>query len=235
MTTSSDRTSGRRRVKRWLVFAALGLVCLAAVVAAVLVFRPKPEPVSDATEVPLGVEEAVIIRYGGPRLVARPYRRGASVTLRMADEADAGPTRVYDVRYIVNLPGDFELTDYLMSADGRSIDDMPRFPVRGLSSLSKDLETRIQEIEDVGVHVGHWYHESLVGLGAFWVLWLAGLVFIGRPKPAAKPPAPPRRPSLDEQIAECIDALVRGRLGLDGKARLELLLLKRWRDELALV
>lgn len=235
MNTAGDKRSRRRR-KRFLLLTALGLGGVAAVVTAVLLLRPRPETVSNSNEVPLGVEEAVIIRYAGPRLVARPYRRGASVTLRIANEAEAGAgaARVYDVRYIVNLPGDFELTDYLMSADGSSIDRLPRFPVRGLSSLSKDLETRIREIEDVGVHFGHWYHESLVGLGAFWVLWLLGLVFVGRPKRAAKPLAPPRTPSLDEEIAGCIDALVCGRLGVDGKARLELLLFRRWRDQLAL-
>jgi len=219
--------------KRLLVAAGM-LFALAAVVVVVLVRAPKQEEPLDAADVPLGVEEAAIIRYAGPRLVAQPYRRGASVNLRIAEEAQVGDVRVYDVRYVVNLPGEFELTDYLTSADGLPIDDLPTFRVRGLSSLSKDIETRIREIEDVGVHVWHWYHETLVGLGVFWVLWLAGLIFIARPARPPKPPPAPPVPSLDDQIAACLDALAGGQLSVQGKARLEVLLLKKWRQELRL-
>ena len=65
------------------------------------------------------------------------------------------------------------------SADGQPIDDLPAYPVRGLTSLTKDIETRIQEIENVGVHIWHWYYESLIGLGFLWLAWLVGLIFIG--------------------------------------------------------
>lgn len=187
------------------------------------------------TDVPLGVEQAVIIRYGGPRLKAQPFRRGASVNLRIADEAQKGLVRVYDIRYVISLPGEFDLTKYLTSTDGRPIDDLPPFPVRGLTSLTKDIETRIQEIENVGVHIWHGYYESLAGLGVLWVAWLMGLIFIGRPKrPPSRPPAP-RQPSLVEQIDRLLAAMTRNELTVAEKARLESLLLRHWREQLGLV
>lgn len=210
------------------------LFIAAAGVAVVLLFPQQAEPPRSDTDVPLGVEQAVIIRYSGPRLAARPYRRGASVNLRIANEAQKGNVRVYDVRYVVSLPGEFDVTHYLTSTDGRPIDDLPEFTVRGLTSLTKDIETRIREIENVGVDIWHWYYESLVGMGVLWVVWLLGLIFIGRPKRPPAPPAPPRQPSLAEQIDALLAAMARGELTVAEKARLESLLLRQWREQLGL-
>jgi hypothetical protein len=110
---------------------------------------PAPPQTAGAHDVPLGVEEAVSIRYAGSRLIVRPYRRGASVTLRIAAEVPQGQTRVYDVRYVVNLPGEFNLLDYLTAADGSFLDGLPSFVVHGQTRLTKDIETRIRELETV--------------------------------------------------------------------------------------
>lgn len=222
-----------RRVK--LVAAACLLMFAVGAGAALMVLRSRQSPLQQSdTEVPLGVEQAVIIRYGGPRLQAQPYRRGASVSLRIANEVQRGRVRVYDIRYLISLPGDFDLTKYLTSTDGQPLADLPPFPVRGLTSLTKDIETRIQEIEQVGVHIGHWYYESLVGAGLFWVAWLLGLIFIGRPKRASAPPPAPRAPSLHEQIERLLAALAQRDLTTDEKAGLEALLLRHWRAQLGL-
>jgi len=212
------------------------LLLAAAAAAVVVVLRQKPEqaPSRSDTDVPLGVEEAVIIRYAGPRLEAQPYRRGASLNLRIAREVQQGHVRVYEVRYVVNLPGEFDLTDYLKAADGRPIDDLPSFRVRGLTSLTKDIETRIREIEAVGVHIWHGYYETLAALGVFWGLWLVGLVFIGRPKREPQPLPPPPGPSIAEQIEQYLRRLAEGALSTEERARLEVLLIAHWRGQLDL-
>jgi hypothetical protein len=217
-----------------VVLACATLAVLAATVTIVVVKMREPEVTRSDRDVPLGVEEAVIIRYSGPRLVARPYRRGASVNLRIANETQQGNVRVYDVRYVVSLPGEFELTEYLTSADGRPTSDLPSFKVRGLTSLTKDIETRIQEIEEVGVHVWHWYYETLASLGVVWISWLMGLIFIGRPKRPPKITPPPPPPSVAERIARYLIALKERELTVDEKAELEVLLLEHWRDRLDL-
>jgi hypothetical protein len=223
----------RHRVK--LVLAACLVLFLLAALAAVLplLWREPELPRSD-TDVPLGVEQAVIIGYSGPRLMARPYRRGASVNVRIANEVQKGGVGVYDVRYVVSLPGEFDLTEYLTSTDGRPIEGLPPFQVRGLTSLTKDIETRIQEIENVGVHIWHWYYESLIALGVFWVAWLMGLILIGRPKRPPQPPPVPPEPSIVEQIDRLLAALTAGDLTAGEKARLEALLLRHWRERLGL-
>jgi len=222
-----------RRVRLALAVCALLFVLVGSATVLLLRWRASETQRSD-TDVPLGVEQAVIIRYSGPQLKAQPYRRGASVNLRIAAEAQKGRVRVYDIRYVISLPGEFDLTKYLTSTDGHPIDDLPPFSVRGLTSLTKDIETRIQEIENVGVHIGHGYYESLAGLGVLWVAWLAGLIFIGRPQRPPVPPPAPRQPSLAEQIDGLLAAMARGGLTVADKARLEALLLKRWREQLGL-
>jgi hypothetical protein len=235
MTTKSpeQRNTKRRRTPRLLAACAMVFV-VAAASTAILVWLREPEVDRPDTDVPLGVEEAVIIRYSGPRLVARPYRRGASVNLRIAKVVEQGAIRVYDVRYVVNLPGEFDLIDYVTSADGNPIDDLPSFKVRGLTSLTKDIETRIQEIEDAGVHIWHWYYETLGALGVCWVGWLLGLIFVGRPKRPPKPPPAPTQPTIVEQIERYLRMLAREDLSVEEKARLEVLLLEHWRERLGL-
>jgi hypothetical protein len=229
----AEGRSKRRRLIA-VVIACAAVCALVAVAAVLLTRRPDETAARGEREVPLGVEEAVIIRYSGPRLVARPYRRGASVNVRIAEEAQQGTSRVYDVRYVVSLPGEFDLMEYLASTDGSALGDLPPFKVCGTTTLTKDIETRICEIEDVGVHIWHWYYETLAGLGVVWALWLAGLVFIGRPKRPPKPAPPPPEPSLAELIARYLEALAQGDLPIEDKARLEILLLKHWRERLSL-
>ncbi len=150
--SSSMRLNLRSRLRSRRLAAGV-LLAVAGLVSGIVWYRSGPAESRSEHDVPLGVEEAVVIRYAGPRLVAQPYRRGASINLRIASQTEVDEVRVYDVRYVVNLPGEFALTDYLTSADGRPLDDLPVFTVRGLTSLTKDLETRIREIEDVGIHI----------------------------------------------------------------------------------
>ena len=231
---TSPVTASRPRRRRPVLLAAGLVLAIAGLTLGIVWLRRGPGERRSEHDVPLGVEEAVVIRYAGPRLVAQPYRRGASINLRVADETDLGELRVYDVRYVVNLPGEFELTDYLTSADGRPLDGLPSFTVRGLTSLSKDIETRIQEIEDVGIHIWHWYYETLAGLAAFWVLWLVALIFFGRRWRAIGPVLAPPAPSLAERLAHCLEAIAAGDDSVQRRSELEVLLLQCWRDRLGL-
>ncbi len=232
--TTQPHVTPKRHRTITLVIACLVVCAVAAVTCTLLFSRREPEAARSDTDVALGVEQAVIVRYAGPRLRARPYRPGASVNLRIANEQQKGELRIYDIRYVVSLPGTFDLTEYLTSADGGPIDDLPPFEVRGLTSLTKDIESRIQEIETVGVHIWHWYYESLAGLGVFWIAWLLGLIFIGRPRRPAPTPVAAPPPSTTEQIERLLTIVNKRELSTEEKARLESLLLVHWRDTLGL-
>jgi hypothetical protein len=185
----------------------------------------------DNLKVPLGVEQAAIITYSGPGLVVKPFRYGVAVNVRIAQVTEQGGAKVYDVRYLVNREGEHDLIEYLMSDNGAALSGLPSFKVKGDPKLSKELEARVKETEDIGIEVRGHYQATLVGLFVFWILWLLALIFWRRPK---KPvPAPVKAPlTVAEQLRRLLVELEQGGLSAAQKATLEMLLLRRWREGL---
>src|SRR6187402_668915 len=96
--------------------SVLLLVAIIAGVAVVLYLRGTKE--EDTIRVPLGVEQAAIVTYSGPAVAVAPYKWGVAVNVRIAEVIELPDKRIYDVRYIVNRAGTFDLKDYLAAADG---------------------------------------------------------------------------------------------------------------------
>jgi hypothetical protein len=185
----------------------------------------------DSLKVPLGVEQAAIISYAGPGLAVKPFRYGVAVNVRIAQVVERAGARVYDVRYLVNREGEHDLIEYLMSEDGSALRGLPSFKVRGDPKLSKELEARVKETEEIGIQVWGHYRETLLGLLVIWVLWLLALIFWRRPKQAAAAPAK-APPTAAEQLGLLLGELEQGGLTAERKARLEMLLLRCWREGL---
>ena len=205
---------------------ALGTVALLAIC-----FWPRNA--TDSLNVPLGVEQAAIVTYSGPPVAVMPYKWGVAVNVRIAKVTERPGTRIYDVRYLVNRPGTFDLKDYLTAEDGGRHDGLPSFKFHGDPKLSKHLDARIQETEEAGVSVSGYYYLTLGALGVLWIVWLLMLIFYGRAKPAPLALAPPE-PTLAELLRPLLAQLEAGTLDAAAKAKLEMLLLRRWREELAL-
>jgi hypothetical protein len=185
----------------------------------------------DNLKVPLGVEQAAIITYSGPGLVVKPFRYGVAVNVRIAHVTERGGAKVYDVRYLVNREGEHDLIEYLMADNGSSLSGLPSFKVKGDPKLSKELEARVKETEDIGIEVRGHYQATLVALAVFWVLWLFALIFWRRPKKPAPVPAKPPL-TLAEQLRLLLGELEQGGLSAEQKARLEMLMLRCWREGL---
>ena len=208
------------------VWLLRGLAVLAVVVVAWWFLQEE-----DNLKVPLGVEQAAIITYSGPGLVVKPFRYGVAVNVRIAQVTEHAGAKVYDVRYLVNREGEHDLIEYLMSDDGTALSGLPSFKVKGDPKLSKELEARVKETEDIGIEVRGHYQATLVALAVFWVAWLFVLIFWRRPKKpvvvAAKPPL-----TAAEQLRHLLGELEQGGLSAEQKARLEMLLLRCWREGL---
>ena len=185
----------------------------------------------DNLKVPLGVEQAAIITYSGPGLIVKPFRYGVAVNVRIAQVTEQSGAKVYDVRYLVNREGEHDLIAYLMSDNGAALTGLPSFKVQGDPKLSKELEARVKETEDIGIEVRGHYQATLVALAVFWILWLCALIFWRRPKKPVpvlvKPPL-----TLAEQLRLLLGELEQGGLSAEQKARLEMLLLRCWREGL---
>jgi hypothetical protein len=182
-------------------------------------------------KVPLGVEQAAIITYAGPGLVVKPFRYGVAVNVRIAQVTERGGAKVYDVRYLVNREGEHDLIEYLMTDNGSSLSGLPSFKVKGDPKLSKELEARVKETEDIGIEVRGHYQATLVALAVFWVAWLCALIFWRRPKKPAVVAEPPPL-TVAEQLRLLLAELEQGGLSAEQKARLEMLMLRCWREGL---
>ena len=205
------------------------LIALCICVLLVICFWPRSA--TDSLNVPLGVEQAAIVTYSGPPVAVMPYKWGVAVNVRIAKVTEQPGTRIYDVRYLVNRPGTFDLKDYLTAEDGGRLDGLPSFKFHGDPKLSKHLDARIQETEAIGVSVGGYYYLTLAALGVLWIGWLLLLIFYGRAKPAPPAVAPPE-PTLAERLRPLLAQLEAGTLDATSKAKLEMLLLHQWREEL---
>ena len=205
---------------------------IALAVALALHFRSHKEP--DTLNVPLGVEQAAIITYSGPLLTVAPYKWGVAVNVRIAQMVEHDGARVYDVRYIVNRAGAFDLKDYLVAANGGALAGLPSFKFVGDAKLSKNLDQRIQETEENRVDVGGYYYEKLAVLGVLWIVWLLLLIFYKRPRPTEDLDTAPVGPTLAERMRAFLAQLESGTLDATAKARLEMTMLQCWRHELAL-
>lgn len=210
--------------------ALVGVVAL--IVAVALHFRTHKEP--DTLNVPLGVEQAAIVTYSGPLVTVAPYKWGVAVNVRIAQVTEHDGGRVYDVRYIANRAGTFDLKDYLIAANGGSLDGLPSFKFVGDAKLSKNLDKRIQETEENRIDVGGHYYGTLTLLGVLWIIWLLLLIFYKRPKPPVEAEAAPAGPTLAETMRLLLAQLEAGTLDAAAKARLEMIMLQCWRNELHL-
>ena len=209
--------------RRWLL---RGLAVVVALVGAWWFLQEE-----DGLKVPLGVEQAAIITYGGPTLVVKPFRYGVAVNVRIAQVTAQDGLKVYDVRYLVNRPGEHDLTAYLMAEDGAPLAGLPTFKVQGDPKLSKELEARVKETEEIGIQVWGHYRATLWGLGVAWIGWLLLLVFWRRPPKPVVTAAPPP-PTVAEQLRQLLAGVEQGSLTAEQKARLEMLLLRSWREGL---
>ena len=184
-------------------------------------------------EVPLGVEHAVTIAYSGPELAVKPYRFGVPVNVRIANVMEKDGVRIYDIRYILNTGGEFNIMDYLTTTDGSTAEELPPFMVKGAESLSQQMDQRIERIEESGIEIWHYYYETMAAVIAVWVGWLLLLIFWRRPKPDAEIEVV-QEPLFQELMARFIEQIENKNIDDENKARMEMLVIQRCRDHLGL-
>ena len=214
-------------LKRNVLLAILGVI---AVAVGICLFLRK----DDTLKVPLGVEQAAIVTYSGPELAAAPYKWGVAVNVRIAKVTERDGIRIYDVRYFVNREGTYDLRDYLAAEDGTSVSGLPAFKFQGDAKLAKNLDTRIRETEEMRIDVGGHYYEILATLFLLWIVWLLLLIFYRRPQMILDQECGVAAPTLAEILRRIQEQLVAGTLTVAGKAKMEMLLLQCWREELCL-
>lgn len=213
-----------RRIKGLLAVAGV----LAGVVLLVVILRPDKGPL----EVPLGVEHALALTWSGPELAVKPYEYGVAVSLRMAGLTERDGRRTYDIRYMLNRGGTYNIMDYLTTVEGADPVGLPAFPVLGLEALSEGVDKRIAELRQVDIDIWHYYYETMAAIVALWVLWLGLILFWPRPRKATAATAGPVIDPFPARLRAYLALAAEGALTEADKARMQMMLIDHWRAAL---
>ncbi|MBN1515889.1 hypothetical protein JXA32_04925 [Candidatus Sumerlaeota bacterium] len=139
----------------------------------------------------------------------------------------------YDLRYMGMVPGEYDLRNYLLTPDGLTTQALPVLPVTVASALPADFKGELAPDRLRKPSLLRGYRGVMLAVLALWISALFALIFAGRRKKEITAEKP-RFPSLADRLRPLVIDAAEGRLSLDGKARLERMLVGYWRIKLGL-
>lgn len=178
-----------------------------------------------------GITGTFAFQYEGPALRAKSLR-DADTPLIVRIQRNESPTQ-YSVRFIGNVPGQFDLRDWLEHADGSPLQSAQPMIVSIVSTLPNDPRSDLFEVDRFQPGFSGGYRLALVLIGMAW-LGVPIVVIVSRiltrPKAVQAKSVVPAL-SLADQLRPLVETAALGQLSTNDKARLELLLLRYWRQE----
>ena len=183
----------------------------------------------------IGTEGEYLFRVKGPMLVSKSVDRHAAMMVRIADVTrdtiTDGDFILYELRFIGNVPGRFDLRDSLQQMDGKAIE--------GVEPLIVSIEGVLPDDHDGAI-------ASLPALASPWALpyrwlaasalfvWLIPVILRIRNRllrAATTSNVESAEESLADQMRPLVNAAIDNRLTTAEKSKLEFLLLSHWSDE----
>jgi hypothetical protein len=189
---------------------------------------------ADQLETPtVGLEGRVEVVLPGTRLEARPVEHKAKIILRVAETRPRADSLFYDLRYVGLVPGNYDLRNHLIRADGSTTNDLPPIPVSIAPLLPANHNGQLIEepVSALGRLAG--YKTLMMAAAVVWVALLVPLVWRRRTRVLSESP-PPSEPTLAERLRPLVEQAAHGTLSRDGQAQLERMLLNHWRQRLGL-
>ena len=188
-------------------------------------------------EAEIGTEGTFLFRAKGPLLEALPVDRRESVVVRVAevtkDTVIEGDWLLYELRFIGNVPGKFDLRDYLRTVDGSPIDAeaIGILPVTIAGVLSDDHDGSVLSAPtlDSPRILPYWW---LLAIAA--VLWMIPIVWWIKnrsSKLSQESESAGDKLTLADQMRPLVTAAIENRITPTEKSQLEFLLLSHWSDE----
>jgi hypothetical protein len=233
-------------IRRHLFLLAPAAAALAIAATGSLAQTDAPSPQDETSAAPfkplasttIGIEGKVMYRVeaGGPRLIARPVDRFADVNLRIADVTDDGTAKLYDLRFIAQRAGRFDLREALERIDGGPMSALPAAPVAVGARLDPEHDGELIAMQDVSAKPRTGYRATMIAVGSVWLL--VPIAYAGwrlahrKRREVLAPPPPP--PTLADQLAPMVELARTGRLDVEGRATLERLVIAYWRKRLHL-
>ena len=209
-------------------------VLFAAVVAAAA--PPSALPARAPIQSTVGIEGRVIFRHPrGEPVQSVPVNDKASVVVRIADSTPDGEFVLYDLRFIAQYPGEFDLRECLRRTDGAPLTGASPLPISVGHLLPGDHQGALFETDGSGVPAIGGYRLALIAIGVLWAIpplvWLVRRLMR---KPPSHEAAPAQPVTLADQLRPLVEQAIRGTISTADRASLELLLLAYWRERLGL-
>ncbi len=170
-------------------------------------------------------------------LDARPDQDlDAPLLVRLRRIGPAGDRFRYEATYIGAVEGTYDLRDWLIRRSGEAPAGLEELPVQIASQLPPDHGTDLFDAPVATSPIRGGYRRWMIAIGALWVA--IPLVLLLR-RLMAEPgvdvtDAAPAPPTLADQLRPLVEEAIAGRLDVDGRARLELLLFRAWEQRLSL-
>lgn len=178
-----------------------------------------------------GITGTFAFQYEGPSLRAKSLR-DADTPLIVRIQRNESPSQ-YSVRFIGNVPGQFDLRDWLEHTDGSPLQSAQPMVVTIVSTLPNDPRSDLFEVDGFQPGFRGGYRLALVLIGMAWlgvpIVVIASRI-LTRPK-AIQTKSVVTELSLADQLRPLVETAAQGQLSTNDKARLELLLLRYWRQE----
>ena len=182
----------------------------------------------------VGIESAIEASLPHGDLIAIGVKDRTYLILRVISVTPKDGGYIYDLRYIGLLPGDYNLSKYLLMPDGSLPGALPVVSVKVLPLLPQGHQGELvsQQLKAHAPPGGYKLFFTIVWI--VWAILLVPLIFAFREKKAVSIETVTRPATLDEMLRPLVEKAVAGRLGASGKGHLERLLMGYWQKELNL-
>jgi len=182
----------------------------------------------------VGIEGQMMISLPGAPLKTIPLDPKAPMTVRIADALPRGTLTQYDLRYIGQVPGTYDLRKYLAREDGSAISDVAAIEVRVTGLLPPNHSGHLAPPSEPGLPSMGGYRRLMLVLGIAWAailipLWLSGRKTVVIPDEVSTAPL-----TTADRLRPLVAQATSGKISDDEKAQLERLLLAHWRERLVL-
>ena len=144
-------------------YMLIGVSFAAAAVAFASASPPDLPP--GTVETRIGIEGTYYLRYAGPELTAKPVDEDAPIVLRIANVTSDGGSTIYEIRFIGQHAGSFDLRDYVNRSDGKPIRNLPPAMVAIRESLPKNHSGNLEDLAPPAIQQALPYR--MVGIGIF--------------------------------------------------------------------
>lgn len=189
----------------------------------------------------IGMEGSYFLLRRGERLFAKPLPRAGETEnvprflVWIVERVPDGEAERYELRFVGNEAGDYDLGEYLEDAEGRKARGLEPMPVRVNALLPERHDGSLRSPAPVELPVLGGYQTLLWILGIAWALpvvwWLGRGLIRRRPRQVAEGEV---EPTLADQLRPLVERAIAHELDAAGQAQLERMLLAHWRDRLSL-